>query len=569
MTVRVLIVEDSAVLIRLVETYLDASEVPFRHHAVSRLSQALEYLRNHQLDVVLMDLGLPDSVGLAGVTRVQEVADCPVIVMSGQDDPATALEALRLGAQDYLFKGEFGAEQLIRAIQYARARQASVRSHTPSPRDCEDGGEGPSIDCDKLQRAEGELRRRNAELSALNTIAGIASRSFDLDVVLGDTLDAVMALDLFESEKGSFALLDDDAAELRVVVQRGMPDDIPCVDQAMPLEACMCGQAVLEEKVIVSRCAHKEVVEARQCPDLPANLDVSVPLIAHDRVLGVLNLWLDPEEMIEERDIELLEAIAGQIALAIENIHRYEAEREQRILAEQSRDEILHNERLAATGRLTASLAHELSNPLQAIHNSLEMILSFSFSREEIQDYVRMADEEVERLVEMVNRILDFSRRPGERFEILDVNRVAKTVIDLAKKYLEHRHVTLRESLDRHMPPVEGNATTLGQVVLNLIINGVEAMPGGGTLTISTRHSNNEHVEICVADSGVGIPEDELSRIFEPFYSTKADGTGLGLSISHSIVSQHQGEIQVESEVGEGTSFIVRLPVHSNEAGDY
>ena len=168
----------------------------------------------------------------------------------------------------------------------------------------------------------------------------------------------------------------------------------------------------------------------------------------------------------------------------------------------------------------------------------------------------------------MVNRILDFSRRPGEKFEVLDVNRVVKTVMNLAKKYLEHRHVALRESLDLDMPPIEGNATTLGQVVLNLIINGVEAMPGGGTLAISTRHSTNEHVEICVSDSGVGIPEDELSRIFEPFYSTKADGTGLGLSISHSIVSQHQGEIQVESAVGEGTSFIVRLPAYSNGPGD-
>ncbi len=552
MTTRVLIVEDSAVLIRLVETYLNSSDVPLCHHAVSRLSEALAYLNDHEVDVVLLDLGLPDSVGLEGLNQIREIVACPVIVMSGDDDPDTALRALRMGASDYLTKGEFRAAELLRAIQYVMARANATGAYP--------------VDCDKLQRTERELQRRNAELLALNTIAGVASQSLDLDVVLSDTLDAIMALDLFESEKGSVLLINEETSRLRVVVQRGLPGDLICLDRPMALDQCMCGRAVLEKKVIVARCEHKESAEASCCPALPAHLDVSVPLTAYDRVLGVLNLWLEPNKLVKERDIKLLEAMAGQIALAVETIHRYEAERAQRILAEQSRDELLHNERLAATGRLTASLAHELSNPLQAIHNSLEMILSFSFSREEMLDYIQMADEEVERLVEMVNRILDFSRRPSDKFEVLDVNRVVKKVTGLSKKYLEHRHITLYESFDTKVPPVEGNATTLGQVILNLIINGVEAMPDGGTLTIATENPNNEHVEIRVSDSGVGIPQDQLKRIFEPFYSTKSDGTGLGLSISQSIISQHRGEIKVRSQMGGGTSFIVRLPVYVRES---
>jgi signal transduction histidine kinase len=107
----------------------------------------------------------------------------------------------------------------------------------------------------------------------------------------------------------------------------------------------------------------------------------------------------------------------------------------------------------------------------------------------------------------------------------------------------------------------------LGQVILNMVINGVEAMPEGGSLSLTTDSSDNGCVEIRVSDSGVGIPKEELPRIFEPFYSTKPEGTGLGLSISQSIVKQHYGEIQVESEMGEGTSFIVRLPVYQDNAG--
>ena len=566
MTTHVLIVEDSSVLIRLVETYLDASAMPFRHRAVSRLSQALEYLSCHDTDIVLLDLGLPDGRGPENLTRIQEVTDAPVIVVSGKDDPDVILQVLRMGAQDYLIKGEFRAEDLVREVQYAMARKEAIEIRCAATRNRRDRGDVSSVDCERLRKTEWDLKRRNAELSALNTIAGIVSRSFDLERVLNDTLDAVLGLDLFQGEKGSFLLLDDRHSQLHAVVQRGMPDGLVCLTRPMPLEKYVCGRAVIEQKVVVSRCGIWERSEAPQDLNMPAHLDVSVPLIAHDRIVGVMNLWLEPDRSLEERDVKLLEAIAGQIALAIENIHRYEGEHEQRMLAEQSRDQLLHNERLAATGRLTASLAHELSNPLQAIHNSLEMILSFSFSRQEMEDYIRMADEEVERLVEMVNRILDFSRRPSDQFEILSVNRVVKTVTDLAKKYLQHRHVVLRESFDTPMPPVEGNPTTLGQVVLNLIINGVEAMPEGGELTISTKCSNNEHVRICVSDSGVGIPQEELSKIFEPFYSTKADGTGLGLSISQSIVTQHRGEITVESKSGGGTLFTVTLPVHGDES---
>lgn len=562
MTVHVLIVEDSSVLARLVETYLNASEIPFKYHTVSRLSHAFGYLGGQDVDVVLMDLGLPDSAGLESLARMQEHTASPIIVMSGDDDPETALGALRMGAQDYLTKGEFRAAELVRAVRYAMARVEAAETPDHHSKKRTGRADSSSADCDQLQRTERELRRRNAELSALNTLAGIVSQSLDLEKVLNDTLDAVLGLALFEGESGLVLLVNEEASQLSVVVHRGMPDNLICLKRPMPLDQCLCGRAVLEEKVIVSRCEYQEAAEASLHSALPAHLDVGVPLIAHDRVVGVLNLWLEPDRSIEEQDVKLLEAIAGQVALAVETIYRYEAERSQRILAEQSRNELLHNERLAATGRLTASLAHELSNPLQAIHNSLEMILSFSFSREEMLDYIRMADEEVERLVEMVNRILDFSRRPSDEFEVLDLNRVVKKVMSLSKKYLEHRHITLRESFNADIPPIEGNATTLAQVILNLIINGVEAMPNGGTLKVSTVYPNNEHVEICVSDSGVGIPEEQLQRIFEPFYSTKADGTGLGLSISQSIISQHRGEIKVMSEKGEGASFVVRLPVY-------
>ncbi len=287
---------------------------------------------------------------------------------------------------------------------------------------------------------------------------------------------------------------------------------------------------------------------------------IAVPLKTRGKIIGVIEAVNRSGKPFIEHELALVKTLAGAAAVAIENARLYEAEREQRKLIEQSRAHLMENQRLAATGQMAASLAHEINNPLQAIHNSMEMILSFPLEPEEQQTYIEMADEEIRRLIKMVNRILDFSRRPQEEMQSLDVNRITQKVLQFTNKYLQHRHVSVQTSFAPDLPPVKGNATTLGQVFLNLLINAVEAMPEGGLVNLSTINSQNRHVDIKISDTGKGIPSDVLGHIFEPFFSTKGEGTGLGLSISHSIVQQHNGDIIVESTPGEGATFTVRLP---------
>jgi len=287
---------------------------------------------------------------------------------------------------------------------------------------------------------------------------------------------------------------------------------------------------------------------------------IAVPMTTRGKIIGIIEA-VNRDRPFTKHEMELVRTLAGSAAIAIENARFYEAEREQRKIAEQSRDQLMHNQRLAATGELTASLAHEINNPLQAIHNSLQLLLSFPLSPEEQQSYIEMADEEIERLITMVKRILDFSRRPQEAMHTQQINHVVKKVLNLAKKYLQHKQISLTSSFASDLSPVQGNATTLGQVFLNLIINAVEAMPEGGTLTVKTAPTLNECVMVRISDTGPGIPREVRKHIFEPFFSTKSEGTGLGLSISQSIIQQHSGEIQVKSEVNEGTTFTVILPM--------
>jgi signal transduction histidine kinase len=193
------------------------------------------------------------------------------------------------------------------------------------------------------------------------------------------------------------------------------------------------------------------------------------------------------------------------------------------------------------------------------------MMLAFSLDEEERQSYICMADEEVKRLIGMVNRVLEFSRRPVDEVTTLDINRVIDKVLELSGKYMQHRHISLEVDLGEDLPPVPGNAGRLGQVFLNLVINAVEAMPSGGTLRVQSSWTGDDYVEVKVSDTGHGIPPNIIDRVFEPFFSTKKQGTGLGLSISHNIVEQHGGRISVQSQVGEGAVFEVQLPAYLEE----
>jgi len=223
-------------------------------------------------------------------------------------------------------------------------------------------------------------------------------------------------------------------------------------------------------------------------------------------------------------------------------------------------------EKLAALGTLSAGLAHELNNPVGIISSRIDLMLQ---EAEELglPPQVRQDLEVLHRHSQRVSRIarglLSFARQsPGDR-GLLDLNRVVEDTMLLLEKQVSREGITVRRSLARDLPPMQGDPNALQQVVLNLLTNARDAMGDGGEIRIETGTvaSRPGWLRLVVADNGPGIPLHRLPRIFDPFYTTKAQGTGLGLSVSYGIVREHQGTIDVQSQPGKGTTFTLTFPV--------
>jgi PAS domain S-box-containing protein len=227
-----------------------------------------------------------------------------------------------------------------------------------------------------------------------------------------------------------------------------------------------------------------------------------------------------------------------------------------------SQEALLRSERLALAGRLGASLAHEINNPLQSVIGCLGLAEEILDGGAEVRRYLEIAMEELERAAGIVTQLRDLSREPeAKKEEPADLNALVEKTLLLTRKRCQNRGVEVAWSPATDLSAVPLAPDRIQQVFLNLVLNAVEAMPERGRLQVSTTATDQpEGVQIRFADTGVGIEPDRLSQIFEPFHSSRPEGLGLGLYISKRIVDEHGGRIDVYSRVGEGTTFTVWLP---------
>lgn len=232
-------------------------------------------------------------------------------------------------------------------------------------------------------------------------------------------------------------------------------------------------------------------------------------------------------------------------------------------------EQIIQSKKLASIGVLTAGVAHELTNPLNNISIIAQTYeeLYDKLSKEERIDFMSKVEGETERMKEIIKNLLDFSRPKEPNLKKADINATIQKTLKLMQNSLDVSNIETKSNLESGLPGVIIDESQIQQVFVNLITNAVQAMPGGGTIFISSRiGKNNGFVEITVADTGKGITPEFLPHIFDPFFSTKGDGgTGLGLSVSYGIIKNHRGDIRVESKVGVGTTFTIELPVYKEE----
>ena len=226
--------------------------------------------------------------------------------------------------------------------------------------------------------------------------------------------------------------------------------------------------------------------------------------------------------------------------------------------------QVLNAEKLASIGKLAAGVAHEINNPLGGILNGLYNLRKKSVSLDRATEYLASMEEGLRRVQKIVRQLLDFSQQHDPELTPTEVNAIIERVLTLTSYAFEGTRVRLHRELGHELPPLLADRHMLEQVLMNLILNAVQAIRGEGVVTVRSGH-DGPWCTIEVEDTGSGIPPDVLPKIFDPFFTTKGqgEGTGLGLSVSLGIVERHGGEIAVKSQVGRGTTFIVRLPAIS------
>jgi signal transduction histidine kinase len=240
-------------------------------------------------------------------------------------------------------------------------------------------------------------------------------------------------------------------------------------------------------------------------------------------------------------------------------------------LLQEKQVQLVESEKRASIGLLVSGVAHELNNPLNNISLTAETMMEDldEVSRDELKSYVLDIVSQSERAHNIVENLLDFARaRRSTAMETLDVVSVVRASLGLISNQLKVNNIRLEQDIPDTPCYVRGNRSKLEQVFISMYINAIQAMSEEGTLTISVKPDmKNGNISIAIDDTGRGIPEEDINKIFEPFYTTKAvgKGTGLGLSVSHSLVKEHNGKIEVQSTVGQGTRITIILPLY--EAG--
>jgi two-component system, NtrC family, sensor kinase len=231
--------------------------------------------------------------------------------------------------------------------------------------------------------------------------------------------------------------------------------------------------------------------------------------------------------------------------------------------------QLVRVEKLAAIGHLASSIAHEVGNPLQAIQGFLSLFLEQCPPETPNRRFLELAEEEIDRIVQVLARLRDLYRPRADVVTPIEINKIIEGVLLLTGKQLERNRVRVLREMAAELPMVHGVADQLKQVLLNLVLNAAEAMGDGGLLHIQTyvrhEHAGGRSAIITITDTGVGIPSDQLPYIFDGLHTTKERGMGLGLYTSKAIVERHMGRLSAQSTPGEGTTFMIALPIGDEE----
>ena len=545
---RILLVEDNSLDVRLLREMLSKQALrKFVLIEVGYMSEAEKHLAANKVDIILLDLGLPDARGLEALRRARAAAPrVPLVVLTGCDDELIADQALREGAQDFLVKGQIESPALLRAIRYATQRVKA-----------EVGMQEAREEAEGANRDKGELLAalRNAQAETNLFLRSIPSILIGLDSQGRITRWNLTATNTFGIDEIS-------------VDGRAIED---------------CGIKWLHPEMKAEITRWLATGSVYRSDNLPYDRE------GKRRLLGLQVMRIPAENGVPTGFIVTGADITERLGLELQ---------------------LRQAQKLEGIGQLAAGIAHEINTPTQFVGDNIRFLkdswgpvaefLEFcgtvqsewttgpvapeklqrfcelhqkcdlEYVSEHIPKAIDLCLEGVKRIAKIVKGFKEFSHPGSEEKRAINLNQAIETTISVARHEWKYC-ADLVTAFDAELPLVPCLVGEFNQVMLNLIVNSAHAITntiekngtGKGTITISTQREG-DWARVAVADTGAGIPVEIRSRVFEPFFTTKevGKGTGQGLALAHAaIVNRHQGQLWFESELGQGTTFFIRLPL--------
>ncbi|MDD5774032.1 MAG: ATP-binding protein [bacterium] len=286
--------------------------------------------------------------------------------------------------------------------------------------------------------------------------------------------------------------------------------------------------------------------------------EISIPLFLHDKLVGIISMDMKGnKDAYSDEDLVLLNTLSTQAAVAIQNAQLIEMDTQRFQM-------VRHMDKLASLGLLVSGVAHEIRNPLGTIKTFFQLFPERCDNEEFKTDFYKLAMGEADRISRLVDEILGFSRKKGAKLVSENLNVFIEKIIIFVAMETKRKNVKFEKHYDVKIPMIMFDPEKMKQVFINFFMNAIEAMKKGGTLSVSTQKidiKGKDYIRIDISDTGEGISEENLGNLFTPFFTTKDDGTGLGLSISHQIIADHNGMIEIKSQLNLGTTFYIYLPV--------
>lgn len=534
MTDHLLVVDDDLGVSMLCERVLKGAG--YEVEVANRPHDALRLLREKNYDLILLDIRLPEIDGFELLRLARERdPDLAIVIITGHGTIDTVVEALQHGAEGLVLKPFQSGSELVQAV-----RQALMKSRQA---------------------------REAARSRALRPLFEV-SQMLLLEVDLGRLSNLIVASVQGQFGTSCVGLYTAEAESLKLLASQGFPDGVPATtgvgaDAGLPGRSVAWSLPLWVTKEMPGSPAILRDLESAQIGSA-----LCAPLIRRGEARGAIMVGRTAAAgPFHEGDLELLTILAGQAAVAIENAGLFVELREYVRRIEDSQEQLIQAEKLAALGRLVGSIAHEVNNPLQAIQNCLHLSWHEGLAEDKRKEYHDLAVSEVQRLIQTVRQMLDFYRPTAADFVSTDLNALLDETLALAVKPLADKNIEIKKRYRKSIPAVPMVRNNIKQVFLNLLLNAGDAMPAGGTLTLATslgKDGPQTMAQVSITDTGPGIAPEHLPKLFEPFYTTKSQGIGLGLAVSYGIVQAHAGWIKASSEPGH-TTFTVALPLERAE----